>query len=121
MASTRQEHIEGLRLSQLNPADIDVFFKTLARRVPAAVPDEQRAVLSSVRNRIKQLAIDMGSADAMTIDASMVERNCELLVEQFQGMKRRHWKTRIGENRTIDYVREQIGEISADLHELSQG
>ncbi|MEZ5281881.1 MAG: hypothetical protein R2770_15590 [Acidimicrobiales bacterium] len=116
----RQEHIEGLNLSKLNPVDIDVFFRTLARRVPHAVVDDKRALLSSARNRIKQLAIDMGSADAISLDASRVERMCELLVEQFQGMKRRQWKARIGENRTIDYVREQIGEISADLHELSQ-
>ncbi|MCP3937801.1 MAG: hypothetical protein GY708_20830 [Actinomycetia bacterium] len=119
--STRDEHIDGLYLSHLTPVDIDVFFRTLARRVPGGVPDHLAPVLSSCRKRIKQLATDMGSADAATIDASLVERMCELLVEQFQGMKRRQWKARIGENRTIDYVRSAIGEISADLHELTQG
>ncbi len=119
--TTRDEYIEGLYLSQLTPADIDVFFKTLARRVPGRVPDHLVPVLSACRQRIKQLATDMGSADAAVLDGSLVEQMCELLVEQFQGMKRRQWKARVDENRTIDYVRSVIGEISADLHELAQG
>lgn len=115
----RSDHIEGLRLSQMNPSDIDVFFRTLAGRVPYRTSDELAPVLSDLRGRIKQLVIDLGSADAVALDASLVDRHCELLVDQFAAMKRRHWKARIGDNRTIDYVRDAIGEISADLHALT--
>lgn len=117
--SERDEHIAGLGINKMTPSDMDVFFKRLSQRVPARTSDELAHVLGSVRDRIKQLAVDLGSVDAREVNPSNVERTCELVVDQFAQMRRRDWKARIDDTTTIDFVRQQVGEISVDLHELS--
>ena len=117
--SERDEHIAGLGINKMTPSDMDVFFKRLSQRVPARTSDELAHVLGSVRDRIKQLAVDLGSVDAREVNPSNVERTCELVVDQFAQMRRRDWKARIDDTTTIDFVRQQVGEISVDLHDLS--
>ena len=117
--SERDEHIAGLGINKMTPSDMDVFFKRLSQRVPARTSDELAHVFGSVRDRIKQLAVDLGSVDAREVNPSNVERTCELVVDQFAQMRRRDWKARIDDTTTIDFVRQQVGEISVDLHDLS--
>ncbi len=117
--SDRDEHIAGLGINKMTPSDMDVFFKRLSQRVPARTSNELADTLASVRRRIKQLAVDLGSVDAREVDPSNVERTCELVVDHFAQMRRRDWKARIDDTTTIDFVRRQVGEISVDLHDLS--
>ena len=117
----RQEHIDGLGLSKMTPADIEVFFRLLPNRMPKGAPKELQSTLDQARSRVKQLAVDLGSVDARSADASDVEGTCELVIDQLVQMKRRQWRSRIDGTKTIDHVRQQVGEISADLHALSGG
>lgn len=119
--TSRQDHIDGLRLGQMTPADIEVFFRLLPNRMPRATVDELRAVLDAARGRVRQTAIDLGSVDARTADITDVGDTSELVIDQLKQMKRRDWKSRIDGTKTVDYVRRQVGEISADLHELTSG
>ena len=45
---SRADHIAGLDVARLTPADIDYFFKTLLPRVPKRVPDDRQPVLRPV-------------------------------------------------------------------------
>ena len=44
---SRADHIAGLDVARLTPADIDYFFKTLLPRVPKRVPDDRQPVYDS--------------------------------------------------------------------------
>ncbi len=117
----RQDHIDGLGLSKMTPADIEVFFRLLPNRMPKGAAKELQGTLDQARTRVKQLAVDLGSVDARTADAADVDATCELVIDQLVQMKRRQWRSRIDGSKTIDHVRRQVGEISADLHVLSGG
>jgi predicted nuclease with TOPRIM domain len=114
----RGEHIAGLNLDRLNPADIDYFFRTLADRVPRRVADEQMSTLRTLRGRIQQLAVDLGKDTAASLDPADVEQTSGAVVDRIGQMKRKHWRGTLGDRRIIDHVRHQIGEISADLRDL---
>lgn len=114
----RAEHIAGLNVGQLTPADIDYFFRTLAERVPRRVPDIRMDVLRTLRGRLQQLAVDLGKTTATSLDPADIDANVAALLERLGQMKRRHWRGKLGGQRTIDHLRDQIGEISADLREL---
>ena len=114
----RDEHISGLNLERLNPADIDYFFRTLADRVPRRVNDERLATLQTLRGRIQQLAVDIGKTTAASLDPADVDGTTAALVEQLGQMKRKHWRGKLDGERVIDYVRRHVGEISADLRDL---
>ena len=73
----RLDHISGLSLSSLTPADVEYFYRTL--------------------NTNSHLAV---------------------ITERLDGLKRRDWRKRSEGMRLLDILREAIGEISADLHEL---
>ena len=117
----RQEHIDGLGLSKMNPADIEVFFRLLPNRMPKGAPKELQSTLEQARTRVQQLAVDLGSVDARSADSGDVEATCELVIDQLVQMKRRQWRSRIDGSKMIDHVCRQVGEISADLHTLSGG
>ncbi|MDG2113218.1 MAG: hypothetical protein P8N02_11470 [Actinomycetota bacterium] len=114
----RAEHIAGLNVAQLTPGDIDYFFRTLADRVPRRTHDDRMDVLWTLRGRIQQLAVDLGKTTATSLDPSDVEANVGAVLERLGQMKRRHWRGKIDGRRMLDHVRDQIGEISADLRDL---
>lgn len=114
----RDEHVAGLQLDRLTPGDIDYFFRTVAPRVPRGTSERLRPVLQVLRGRIQQLAVDLGKTTAASNDPSDIESNVQAVIDQIAQMKRRHWRGRLGDHRIIDHVRHQVGEISADLHEL---
>ncbi|MFT7650845.1 MAG: hypothetical protein ACI8Y4_005620 [Candidatus Poriferisodalaceae bacterium] len=115
----RQEHIEGLQINQLNPVDIDYFFRSLADRMPRRANDEQQPLLDGLRQRIRDLALDLGNTKAKRLHADDTEGACALMVAQIGQMRRRQWRDRIDGVKKIDHVRAQVGEISADLRELT--
>ena len=116
--SDRQHHLDGLHLDRLTPADIDYFFRTLADRVPRRTADELLDVLRTLRGRIQHLAVDLGGDTASSLDPADVASTTEAVVRQLAQMKRRQWRGKLGDRRVIDHVRQQVGEISADLREL---
>jgi hypothetical protein len=115
----RQEHIEGLRLDQLTPADIDYFFRTLARRVPRRVNNQQQDLLKRLRGRVRYLGVALGNSTAKQLRPDDLDGACEVMVAQVGQMRRRQWRGKIDGQRKLDFVREQVGEISADLRELA--
>ena len=115
----RQEHIEGLRLDQLTPADIDYFFRTLARRVPRRVNNQQQDLLKRLRGRVRYLGVALGNSTAKQLRPDDLDGACEVMVAQVGQMRRRQWRGKIDGQRKLDFVREQVGEISADLRELT--
>jgi len=115
----RQEHIEGLRLDQLTPADIDYFFRTLARRVPRRVNNQQQDLLKRLRGRVRDLGVALGNSTAKQLRPGDLDGACEVMVAQVGQMRRRQWRGKIDGQRKLDFVREQVGEISADLRELA--
>ena len=88
----RQEHIAGLNLDRLNPADIEYFFRTLAARVPRRVHDDLMPTLQILRGRVQQLAVDLGKETAASLSPADVEATTAGLVEQLAQMKRRQWR-----------------------------
>jgi len=117
----RSEHIAGLRLNRITPADIEVFFRLLPKRMPSRTVPELDEVLATARHRVVQLAIDLGSVAARSIDEAQIEATSDLVLDQIAQMRRRDWRSRIDGSKTIDHVRREVGEISADLHELAGG
>jgi hypothetical protein len=115
----RQEHIEGLRLDQLTPADIDYFFRTLARRVPRRVNNQQQDLLKRLRGRVRYLGVALGNSTAKQLRPDDLDGACEVMVAQVGQMRRRQWRGKIDGQRKLDFVRKQVGEISADLRELT--
>ncbi len=114
----RDEHIAGLDLAHLTPADIDYFFGTLADRVPRRVHESRVETLQVLRGRLQQLAVDLGKVTATSLDPADTDATIASLIESVEGMKRRHWRSKIDGRRVLDHVREQVGEISADLREI---
>jgi len=82
---------------------------------------ELAELLAAARHRVRQLAVDLGSVDARVVDDAEVETTTELVLDQIAQMRRRDWRSRIDGSKTIDHVRREVGEISADLHELAGG
>lgn len=78
----RQEHIEGLRLDQLTPADIDYFFRTLARRVPRRVNNQQQDLLKRLRGRVRYLGVALGNSTAKQLRPDDLDGACEVMVAQ---------------------------------------
>lgn len=114
----RAEHIAGLDLGHLTPADIDYFFRTLAERVPRRVHESRMPTLQTLRGRLQQLAVDLGKVTATSLDPADTDATIAALIESVEGMKRRHWRGKIDGRRMLHHVRAQVGEISADLREL---
>jgi len=105
----------------MTPSDIEVFFRLLPKRMPSRTVPELEEVLATARNRVVQLAADLGSVAARSAGDARIEATSDLVLEQIAQMRRRDWKSRIDGSKTIDHVRREVGEISADLHELAGG
>ncbi|MDG2261010.1 MAG: hypothetical protein P8N50_01605 [Actinomycetota bacterium] len=115
----RAAYIEGLNVDGMMPADIEVFIKMLPKRMPMGVKDEQVDLLTSSRRRIVDIAVSVGVPDVSDLAASDVESVVEAIIGQMSQLKRRHWKSTKAGDRLIDTMRESVGQISADLHELA--
>jgi len=118
-AMDRAAYIEGLNLDGMMPADIEVFIKMLPKRMPMGVKDEQVDLLTSSRRRIVDIAVSVGVPDVSDLAASDVESVVEAIIGRMSQLKRRHWKSTKAGDRLIDAMRESVGQISADLHELA--
>ena len=118
---SRADHIAGLDVARLTPADIDYSFKTLLPRVPKRVPDHRQPVLRQLQFRLHALAVYLGDPLAPSINQRDVVNILASICERLERMKRRDWRARIAGTRVLEHLRNEIGEISADLHETSVG
>ena len=59
--------------------------------------------------------------DGATLRVRLLGRGQPVLKLNGLGMKRRDWRARIAGTRVLEHLRNEIGEISADLHEMSVG
>lgn len=116
----RAGHIEGLRLDGMMPGDIESFFKTLAPRIPKRAHPDRQATLDALRSRLKALAVDIGALGGVAVDADDPDALVGVIVDHLGQLKRRQWKRDDGAGeKLIDRVRAAVGEISADLAELT--
>ena len=117
----RSEHIAGLELSRLTPADIEYFFRTLLPRVPASTREENQHLLDVLRSRLRDTAVHLGDPAAHTFDPRDIERMLGSICDRLERKKRREWKARKDGISVLKQLRIQVGEISADLHGLGAG
>ncbi|MEC7916545.1 MAG: hypothetical protein VX963_09745 [Actinomycetota bacterium] len=117
----RSEHIAGLELSRLTPADIEYFFRTLLPRVPGSTREENQHLLDLLRSRLRDTAVHLGDPTAHTFDPKDIERVLGSICDRLERMKRREWKVQRDGISVLKQLRIQVGEISADLHGLATG
>ncbi len=118
---SRSDHIAGLSVDKMMPADVETFFRTLHRRVPSRTRAEDAHVLDALRARLKAAAVDAGVPGANDLDPSDTHATLDAIVGHLSQLKRRHWRGDVDGERLLDRLRATVGEISADLHELSGG
>ena len=116
---TRSEHIEGLAVDRLTPADIEYFFRTLHPRVPQKASDEKQKALQELQVRLKDLAIYLGAPLAINIEISDSGASLTSICTRLQHMKRREWRHKKSGLSVLKKLRAEIGEISADLNEIA--
>ncbi len=116
---TRSEHIEGLELARLTPADVEYFFRTLLPRIPRSTGEDNRPLLDLLRSRLRDTAIYLGDPLAVNFDQTDVEKVVGSICDRLERMKRREWKAAKDGTSVLKRLRIQVGEISADLHELA--
>jgi len=115
----RSEHIEGLELVRLTPADVEYFFRTLLPRIPRSTREENRPRLDLLRSRLQDTAVYLGDPLAGGFDPTDIEKVVGSICNRLERMKRREWKTTKDGSSVLQRLRIQVGEISADLHELA--
>jgi hypothetical protein len=113
----RSEHIAGLEVERLTPPDIEYFFRTLHSRIPRSTSDATQHVLDRLRSRLSYL----GEIPTRDFEPKSVENVLESISHRLERMKRRQWRTRIDGLSVLKQLRVEVGEISADLHELATG
>ena len=124
---TRSEHIDGLEVDRLTPPDIEYFFRTLHSRIPRSTGEATQHVLDRLRSRLPDLAVYLGDLPTyygkayFESDPRGVEKVLESISHRLERMKRRQWRTRIDGLSVLKRLRVEVGEISADLHELATG
>ncbi len=116
---TRSEHIEGLELARLTPADVEYFFQTLVPRIPRSTGEDNRPLLDLLRSRLRDTAIYLGDPLAVNFDQTDVEKVVGSICDRLERMKRREWKATKDGTSILKRLRIQVGEISADLYELA--
>lgn len=121
MAVDRRRHIEGLHVDQMMPVDIETFFATLLPRLPRGAPDELQPTLAAMRQRLRDTAVELGATSAAALDPADVDATVAVVVERIGQLKRREWRGKRDGERLIDRLRSTVGEISADIHELTGG
>lgn len=121
MAVDRRRHIEGLHVDQMMPVDVETFFATLLPRLPRGAPDELRPTLTAMRERLRDTAVDLGATTAATLDPADVDATVGVIIERLGQLKRREWRGKRDGERLIDRLRATVGELSADIHELTGG
>ena len=115
----RLDHISGLSLGSLTPADVEYFFRTLNTRVPCSVGEVNQPLLRQLQVRLHSLCSSLGDPlDSIETIGQQRTRISSVITERLDGLKRRDWRKRSEGVRLLDILREAIGEISADLHEL---
>ncbi|NCG41687.1 MAG: hypothetical protein GWP30_12000 [Actinobacteria bacterium] len=114
----RLDHISGLSLSSLTPADVEYFFRTLNTRVPSSVSEVNQPLLKQLQGRLHSLCSSLGDPLAASRPSTATNSHLAVITERLDGLKRRDWRKRSEGMRLLDILREAIGEISADLHEL---
>ncbi len=117
----RSEHIAGLEVERLTPPDIEYFFRTLHSRIPRSTSDATQHVLDRLRSRLRDLAVYLGEIPTRDFEPKSVENVLESISHRLERMKRRQWRTRIDGLSVLKQLRVEVGEISADLHELATG
>ncbi|MFL2986004.1 MAG: hypothetical protein ACJZ57_02050 [Candidatus Poriferisodalaceae bacterium] len=117
----RSDHIAGLELSRLTPADIDYFFRTLLPRVPRSTQEGNQHLLDLLRSRLQDIAVHLGDPTAHTFAPHDTERVLGSICDRLERMKRREWKAQRDGVSVLKQLRIQVGEISADLQGLSAG
>jgi hypothetical protein len=117
----RSEHIAGLEVERLTPPDIEYFFRTLHSRIPRSTSDATQHVLDRLRSRLRDLAVYLGEIPTRDSEPKSVENVLESISHRLERMKRRQWRTRIDGLSVLKQLRVEVGEISADLHELATG
>jgi len=115
----RAAYIEGLNADGMMPADIEVFIRMLPKRVPRGAREEQAELLASTRQRIVDIAVNVGVPNVSRLPADDVTEVVEAIVGQLSQLKRRQWKSTKNGDRLLDVMRDAVAEISADLHELA--
>ena len=118
---SRADHIAGLDVGRLTPVDIEYFFKTLPPRVPKRVSEDHKVLLRQLCLRLHDLAAYLGDPLAESFDQNDVSRVLASIGERLERMKRREWRARVAGTRVLQHLRDEIGEISADLYEMSTG
>ncbi|MBR82000.1 MAG: hypothetical protein CL444_09490 [Acidimicrobiaceae bacterium] len=116
---SRSEHIEGLELARLTPADVEYFFRTLLPRIPRSTGEDKRPLLDLLRSRLQETAMYLGDPLAVNFDPTDIEKAIDSICDRLERMKRRHWKATKDGTIVLAQLRTQVGEISADLHELA--
>ncbi|HAF69273.1 MAG TPA: hypothetical protein DCL16_09155 [Acidimicrobiaceae bacterium] len=121
VAMNRSEHIAGLEVERLTPPDIEYFFRTLHSRVPKSTGESTQPVLDQLRLRLRNLALALGEITAKQTATTDVQDVLDAISYRLERMKRREWRTRIDGLSVLKRLRSEVGEISADLHEIATG
>jgi len=116
---SRSDHIAGLDVRRLTPADVEYFFKTLPPRVPKRVPEDRQALLHQLHLRLHGLATYLGDPLVASFAYDDADSALSSIGERLERMKRREWRSLVEGKRVLEHLRDVIGEISADLHEMS--
>jgi len=114
----RLDHISGLSLGSLTPADVEYFFLTLNTRIPSSVSKINQPLLQQLQVRLHSLCSSLGDPLAASRSLEATNSHLSVISERLDRLKRRDWRKRSEGVRLLDILRETIGEISADLHEL---
>ena len=117
----RSEHIAGLEVERLTPPDIEYFFRTLHSRVPKSTGESTQRVLDQLRLRLRNLALALGGITAKQTATTDIQDVLDAISYRLERMKRREWRTRIDGLSVLKRLRVEVGEISADLHEIATG
>ena len=118
---SRDDHIAGLEVGRLTPVDIEYFFGTLLPRIPKRVSEDHQALLHQLHLRLHNLAVYLGDPLAVSLDHHDVSSVVSSIGGRLEQMKRREWRARIAGIKVVQHLRLEIGEISADLYEMSTG
>jgi len=118
---SRADHIAGLEVGRLTPVDIEYFFRTLPPRVPNRVSEDHQVLLNQLHLRLHNLAVYLGDPLAVSFDHNDVSKVVSSIGERLERMKRREWRARIAGIKVLQHLRLEIGEISADLNQMSTG
>ncbi len=121
VAMNRSEHIAGLEVERLTPPDIEYFFRTLNSRVPRSTGESTQSVLDQLRLRLRNLASALGEIPAQENVPTDIGHVVDAISHRLERMKRKEWRTRIDGLSVLKRLRTEVGEISADLHQIATG